>query len=70
MTARRLHDEAGVALVVVVAISATLLGLVAALLTFAVNSQRQARNEQDWQAGLSAAQAGVDDYLFRLNRDP
>lgn len=32
-----------------------------------IASQRFARNDQDWNAALSAAQAGLDDYVQRLN---
>ena len=45
----------------------TLTGIVA--LTFALNASRPARSHQDWNAALAAAEAGLDDYRARLNRD-
>ena len=67
---RSRKNQEGIAL-----ITAVLLGLVAillsvALLTYANGSQPLARNTQDWNASFSAAEAGVDDFLYRLTRDP
>lgn len=66
----RKNSEQGIAL-----ISALLLGLVAillsvALLTYAGGAQPLARNNQDWNAAYSAAEAGIDDFLYRLTRNP
>jgi hypothetical protein len=38
-------------------------------LAYAMNSQVFSRNNQDWNAALAAAQAGVDDYIGYLNRN-
>lgn len=66
---RRLRPEQGFALVVVVMV-ATVIGLLAiAALGFGLSSQAVSRRDQDWNAALAAAEAGVDDYLFRLNHD-
>jgi hypothetical protein len=40
--------------------------LMVAALGYAVQSEPSARRDQDWNAALAAAQAGVDDYLYRL----
>jgi len=42
--------------------------VVAAALSYAVNVVPQVRRDESWQAALAAAQAGVDDYLAKLNR--
>jgi hypothetical protein len=66
----RVHDdEQGVALITVIGLSLVLALLVAALLQYGVGSMRQARYDQDWHASLAAADAGVDDFLVRINRD-
>jgi hypothetical protein len=70
MIRRRLHaDEQGIALVTVLGLSLVLALLVTALLQYGVGSMRQARYDQDWHAALAAADAGVDDFLVRINRD-
>ncbi len=63
-------NESGIAL-----ISALLLGIVGilltiGLLTYAMGSEPLAKRHTDWNAALGAAQAGVDDYIYRLNKDP
>lgn len=65
----RLHDDQGVALIVVIGATMVLGLLVAALLTFGLRSQTQARFDQDWHASQTSARAGIDDFLFRINRD-
>lgn len=67
---RSRKNQEGIALV-----TALLLGVVAillsiAMLTYANGSQPLARNTQNWNAAYSAAEAGVDDFLYRLTRDP
>ncbi len=67
---RRLrHDEDGIALVSVVAgmMIASLFAFAA--LGYALNTQRASKNNQDWNAALAAAQAGIDDYIGYLNRN-
>ncbi len=66
---QRLHEEEGVALVTVVLLSAVLMILVAGTLTYALGSQDLARRDQDWNAALAAAEAGIDDYVYRMNED-
>jgi len=40
-----------------------------ATLTFAVNEMDISRHDQDWNAALAAAEAGIDDYIFRVNNN-
>ncbi len=71
--ARRLRlrgrDEAGIAMIMVMASITVLSLLVTAALGYALQAQPQARHDQDWNAALAAAQAGVDDYVARLNQN-
>ncbi|MEO8323741.1 MAG: pilus assembly PilX N-terminal domain-containing protein [Actinomycetota bacterium] len=70
MMKRTLHgDERGIALVTVIIISVILMTLVAASTGFALTSLNSSRRDQDWNAALPAAEAGIDDYLYRLSRD-
>ena len=46
-----------------------LLILVAGTMAYAVGSQPLSRRDQDWNAALSSAEAGLDDYLYRLNQN-
>lgn len=67
---RERSSEEGIAL-----ISALLLGVIGilltiGLLTYAMGSEPLAKRHTDWNAALGAAQAGVDDYIYRLNKDP
>lgn len=67
---RQLHDDdRGIAMITVLGVSMVLALLVTALLQYGVGSLRQARYDQDWHGALAAAQAGVDDFLTRINRD-
>lgn len=65
----RRQSDAGVALVVVLSVILVLTILVTAGAAFAVKQRSQVRDNQDWQAALAAAQAGVDDYTSKLNQD-
>lgn len=63
------RSEQGYALVVVLLV-ATVVGLLAvAALGYGISSQTVSRRDQDWNAALAAAEAGVDDYELRLNED-
>lgn len=66
---RRPSGDSGVAMILVLGTALVLTGLVVATLAFTVNGVRSARGDQDWQAALPAAEAGVDHYLSRLNED-
>ena len=61
--------EEGIVMVTVLLVSFVLLILVTGTLGYALGSQPLSRRDQDWSAALTAAQAGIDDYLFRLNQN-
>lgn len=62
-------DERGAAMVTVLGLTFVLTLVSVVALTFVRNAQPQARQHQDWHAALAAADAGIDDYLARINRD-
>ena len=67
---RRLHrDQGGVAMITVMLLVVVLTLLMVAAVSYAVGSQPLSRRDQDWNAALAAAQAGVDDYLYRLQQN-
>ncbi|MDN4643472.1 hypothetical protein [Arthrobacter sp. PsM3] len=61
--------EEGVALVVVLGIGAVLTVLVTAALSLSLSSVVKAQTDQDWNAAVAAAYAGVDDYKSKLAND-
>ena len=63
--ARRRGDR-GFAMIMVIGSMAVLTIFVTGALTFAMTNIKPARHDQDWQAALAAAQAGVDDYMRHL----
>jgi hypothetical protein len=63
------RDDSGVALVTVIGIGMMLTLLMFATTGFAVNQLKQVHNDQDWNAALAAAQAGVDDYVSKISAD-
>ncbi len=65
----RLRNEDGVAMVTVLLITFVLLLVVAGTMSYAVGSLPLSRHDQDWNAALAAAEAGLDDYVFRLNQN-
>ena len=62
-----ISDEQGSALITVIAISALLSLLATVSFAVARNSIGVADAEEETHASLAAAEAGLDDYLFRLN---
>lgn len=64
------RDDDGLALATVVGAAFVLSILVLAMVQAVIGQQGLARSDQDWQASLAAAEAGIDDYLFRLNENP
>ena len=52
-------------LLIVVVLTLTMVGAIG----YAVQTEPLARRDQDWNAALAAAQAGVDDYVYRLQQD-
>ena len=63
------RGEQGVALVTVMLALTALLALSVAAVDYGVGSQNLSRHDQDWNAALSAAEGGVDDFVFRLNEN-
>jgi hypothetical protein len=66
---RRTRGEQGIALITVMLALTALLALSAAAVEYGVGSQNLSRRDQDWNASLSAAEAGIDDFVFRLNEN-
>jgi hypothetical protein len=69
MLTRIRRDDEGFVLVIVLLSLIAVLMLVTAVMSYAVGSQNLSRRDQDWNAALSAAEAGIDDYMFHLNQD-
>lgn len=67
--ARLRGDDEGVALVAVIGLSIVMLLLAATALSFSASGMVKSRNDQDWNAALAAAYAGVDEYSSRLSND-
>jgi type II secretory pathway pseudopilin PulG len=64
---RRSPDEDGFALVTTVLTMAVLAAFSLVLLQQTISGTAASRKDQDWVAALGAAQAGLDDYVSRLN---
>jgi Tfp pilus assembly protein PilX len=64
---RRADGEDGFALVTVLLTIVLLAAFSLVALQQTINNTAAARKDQDWVAALGAAQAGLDDYLSRLN---
>jgi hypothetical protein len=69
MNASRNDRESGFALASVMAASVILMLLASAVVAYGVGSQNISRHDQNWNGALSAAEAGIDDYVFRLNQN-
>jgi type II secretory pathway pseudopilin PulG len=71
MMLRRIdNDERGMALITVILVMFVLLAITTAYLSYSSGAEPLARRDQDWNAALSAAEGGIDDYIFRLNQNP
>jgi Tfp pilus assembly protein PilX len=66
---RRAQDDSGIALITVIGSMMVLTMFASAGLALAVGSMPASRHDQDYAAALTAAQAGVDDYVHHLNND-
>ena len=64
---RRAAGDEGIAMIMVMAAISVMSMLLAAAFAYAIAVEPQARENQDWNAALAAAQAGVDDYVAKLN---
>ncbi len=65
----RFAEETGAALVVVLALSITMLILLTAALSFSISGVKVAHKDSDQTAALAAAYAGIDEYTSRLSND-
>lgn len=65
----RADDDCGWAMVTVMGLMTTMMVLVAVALQLAVGSIGTARGNQDFHGAVAAAQAGVSDFVYRLNAD-
>jgi len=65
----RLRNQRGIALSTVMIVGLVLTMMTGTTVTFAVNEMDISRHDQDWNAALSAAEAGIDDYIFRVNNN-
>jgi len=63
------RDEGGFAIITVTLASVVLLLIVAASVAYASGQRDLSRHDQDWNAALAAAQAGIDDYIFHLDQN-
>lgn len=66
---RRAADDSGMALITVIGVTFAITLLITAALSYAVRTLPQTRAHEDGNAAMAAAEAGVDDLLFRLNQD-
>jgi hypothetical protein len=66
---RASEGDGGYALLVVLGVGVMLLALVATALTVASSGYRKAGTDEDWNAALSAAYAGLEEYRSRLAND-
>lgn len=66
---RRYHPDGGFALVAVVGMMLVLMLFALGSLAFALQNMDPSRRDQDAKSALAAAQAGIDDYISRLNVD-
>jgi Tfp pilus assembly protein PilX len=64
---RAAQGDEGIAMILVMGVVVIITALLVALLQYTTVSLKHSRNEQDTQAALTAAQAGIDDYIARLN---
>ena len=71
MTMRRpdLRGEDGASLILVMGISFVLLIVVTTVAQSSLHGFRGSVRDQRWHSALAAADAGVEDYLYRLNQD-
>jgi hypothetical protein len=66
---RRADGEEGMALMLVIGTMLVLTITASAMLAYAIGSLPLSRHDQDYNAALGAAQAGIDDYIRHLNQN-
>lgn len=62
-------NESGMAMVTVILAMTVLLALAVAAINYGLGSQNVSKRDQDSQAALNAAEAGLDNYAFHLNEN-
>lgn len=62
-------DEQGIAMITVLMVIVVLSTLAVSSLAYATGSLNLSRHDQDWNAAVAAAEAGVDDFVLHLNQD-
>jgi len=66
----RVQDrERGLALLLVIGVAAVLAAVVVAAISYSMGGLRKARSDQDWNAAMAAAYAGVEEYQSHLAND-
>ena len=63
------YEESGVAMATVIILTFVMTALMVAISAVTIQSVRGTAVNEDWHAALGAANAGVDEYLSRLNED-
>lgn len=63
------RGEQGFAMITVMLVIMIITLLITGSLAYSLGSLTISRHDQDWNAALSSAEAGLDDYLFRLNQN-
>ncbi len=67
--AARARGDEGIAIILVIGVAAVLILLATMALSFSLSGVVKAKNDQDWNAAMSAAYAGVEDYKSKLAND-
>lgn len=67
--ARAAHGEDGFAVMTVLLATLALMILATAAVGYGLGSQDISRHDENWNGALAAANAGVDDFVFRLNQN-
>jgi hypothetical protein len=66
---RAVSGEEGFAVATVMLAMLALTILAVSAVDFAIGSQNVSKHDQSWHASLSAAEAGLDDFVFRINQN-
>ena len=64
-----LGGEQGIALPLVIGVTAVLLLLASVAVTYSIGGLKQSKSTEDWSAALSAAYAGIEEYQSRIADD-
>lgn len=67
----RLHAaQEGIAMVMVIGVGSVMTLLIVSAIALSVGSQNKSADDQDWNAALAAAYAGIEEYQSRLSEEP